>query len=664
MRTEDGDLIRQCLNGDSSAFGFLVNKYKEPVYASAYAKVSNFADAQDLTQEVFIKAYQNLGHLRYYDRFGAWLYTITSNLAKNFLRSKVRRPDREYVEAVEQEVIDRPAVEIYYQKKAKEPLYEALEVLPEIYRQVLSLYYLAGMNSKEISQFLGTSTETINMRLSRARKKLKEEMTATMSTTFDKIKLQPSFTFRIVERIKQIKIQPRATGIPLGLSVAGGLIVALLSLTVSFSPLFPLGRLVGSALPAKTHAAEIGLIPVDVMEITELTIFSSEKGDRDFGQKPRQQINQINGSIREKEEKKLSGKKILEGIKPTPGDSTFIGTLHPTLKAAGEDWSIPRLSGTFGHAFSFSMNIGGGAVWQQANIDWWMLWDMIGYVGYEFREFQAVLQGKQPPPTATELQNLKDQTWEAVKASIDQGIPAIAWQPMTVEQRDSGVRAYGWALLVGYDETEKTYTVRHQHYTTEYTVPYDQFGFTDPVNWYCVMILAEQKPFDRMALEVKSLKHAVAFAHGTRFDLKKAPYAVDAVGFAAYELWNQALESGEADVGFTEHAAWILWEMRENAAAYLREIADDFPEVSSRALSDAAVFYDEEIKAIVKLVNICKEHKSFTTPTRQEAVDALKGFTTLKRQRAVEALDAALDAEKKAIGKIEEALAALPTESR
>ena len=178
------------------------------------------------------------------------------------------------------------------------------------------------------------------------------------------------------------------------------------------------------------------------------------------------------------------------------------------------------------------------------------------------------------------------------------------------------------------------------------------------------MVLAKKKPFDRMALEVKSLEHAVAFAHGTRFDLEDAPYTVDAVGFAAYELWKQALESGDVDVGFTEYAAWNLWEMRENAAAYLREITDRFPKVPSRALSDAALFYDEEIKAIVKLVNICKEHESFTTLKRQEAVEVLKSFTTLKRQRAVEALNAALDAEKKAIGKIEEALAALPVESK
>ena len=368
-------------------------------------------------------------------------------------------------------------------------------------------------------------------------------------------------------------------------------------------------------------------------------------------------------------EKKMVGRKVLEGIKPVQGDSTFIGTFHPMLKAAGADWSIPRLSGTFGHAFSFSMKIGGGAVWQQANIDWWLLWEMRQYIGYEFQEFQFILNGKQPAPPPKEIQNIKDQTYEAVKASIDKGIPAIAWQPMTVEQQDSGVNAYGWALLVGYDDTEKTYTVRHQDYPTEYTVVYDGFPSTEQaINWYCVMVLAEKKPSDAstcvnscchpsghvatrqgwMALEIKSLEHAVAFAHGTRFNLDDAPYKVDAVGFSAYELWKQALERDDVDVGFTEHSAWILWEMRENAAAYLREITNRFPKVSSRALSDAAAFYDEEIRAIVKLVNLCKAHKRFTLPQRQEAA----------------ALNTALDAEKKAIGKIEEVLAALPTESK
>ena len=49
-------------------------------------------------------------------------------------------------------------------------------------------------------------------------------------------------------------------------------------------------------------------------------------------------------------------------------------------------------------------------------------------------------------------------------------------------------------------------------------------------------MLDEKKPLDQMTLEVKSLEHAVAFAHGTRFDLKDAPHVVDAIGFAAYQL--------------------------------------------------------------------------------------------------------------------------------
>ena len=89
--------------------------------------------------------------------------------------------------------------------------------------------------------------------------------------------------------------------------------------------------------------------------------------------------------------------------------------------------------------------------------------------------------------------------------------------------------------------------------------------------------------------------------------------------------------------------------MREHAAAYLREIADRFPEVSSRALSDAAAFYNEEIGAILTLINICKGHENFTTPMRQ---------------KAVEAINAALAAEKKAIEKIEAALASLPSEAK
>ncbi len=97
MQTEDRQIIHKCLNGDTAMFGFLVDKYKEGVYALAYSRLHNFHDAQDIAQEAFIKAYRKLHTLRHWDNFALWLSAITNNLCKNFIRSKSNRPDREFV---------------------------------------------------------------------------------------------------------------------------------------------------------------------------------------------------------------------------------------------------------------------------------------------------------------------------------------------------------------------------------------------------------------------------------------------------------------------------------------------------------------------------------------------------------------------------------------
>ena len=521
MHAADGHIIDKCLNGDSDAFGLLVDKYKAGIFALAYGKVGNPQDAEDITQEAFLKAYRKLRTLRRLDDFFAWLYSITVNLCKDWVQTQSRRPDREYIEDPDNEILQHPSVNTYREGLVYESLYDALGALPEMYRQVLTLHYLGGMKSREIAQFLGRAKNTVDTRLRRARLLLKEEMITMM-------------------------------------------------------------------------------------------------------------------------------KKVLEQIQPTPGGSTFIGTLYPVLQAAGGDWSITRLQGTFGHAFSFSMKKGGEEVWQQANIDWWLLWDMLDHIGYEFHEFDVALKFNQPVPSPQELQELKDETWEKVKASIDCGIPAIAWQSMTVEQRDSGIDAYEWGLLVGYDEAKKTYTVRHKNHTTGYTVPYDKFGYTDSVNWYCVFVLGSPKPFDQMAVEVKSLENAVAFADGTRYKKVDACYDVDAVGFAAYELWKEAFETGEVNLQFALGHARILRSLRQSAAAYLREIADHFPAGASGSLFDAAAFYEQEVEVVSKLVEICLDAKEGD------------GFTTSMLQDAVTTLNDALNVDRKAIAKIETALAVLP----
>ena len=203
MRTEDGHIIRKCLNGEPEAFGFLVDKYKGAIYAFAYAKLCNFHDAEDVTQEVFTKAYQKLRTLRRWDNFHAWIYSITSNLCKNWIRARANRPDGEFIVDHDHEILTRHSESSYREEPMDEPLYEilseALDSLPEGYRQVLTFYYLGGMSSYEIAEFLGTSPANVRLRLSRARSRLKEDMVAMMSTTLEAQRLPATFTFRIVE---------------------------------------------------------------------------------------------------------------------------------------------------------------------------------------------------------------------------------------------------------------------------------------------------------------------------------------------------------------------------------------------------------------------------------------------------------------------------------
>lgn len=337
-------------------------------------------------------------------------------------------------------------------------------------------------------------------------------------------------------------------------------------------------------------------------------------------------------------------RKVLSGIQPEPGDSTVIGTFYPALKAAGTPLSIPRLAGIFGHAFNFVMTRDSARVLQEANIDWWLFFDRMPQLGRHFHHFQAVLKGIKPAPAPAQLQALKDQTWERVRESIDRGVPAIAWQPMTVAQKEQGIRGFEWCLLLGYDETDRTYLARNQHYQAEFTVRYDQFGYSDPVNWYYVIVLRDPQPVDPRQVALQSLRQAVEYAQGRRYQPEKACYAVDALGFAAYELWQEAFQSGTADARHApDHARQLRW-LRTQAAAYLREISGAMPEESRPALAQAASWYDAEAEALVKLEEKCQEGA------------AQGSFTAVLAQEAAQHLGAALDAERKAIGHLEATL--------
>jgi len=285
MRTEDGQIISKCLNGDKAAFGFLVDKYKASVFALAYYRLRNFEDAEDITQEVLTEAYQRLHTLRRWDSFSVWLYSITSNMCKEFLRSKSRRMDREFIADQEINIMRNNSLNSYHENKVFESLREALDTLPDIYQQVLTLYYLGGMNSEEIAQAIGISPAAIRQRISRARSQLKEEVLAMMGDTFDQNKLSASFTFRIVEAIKQVRVQPVSPkALPWGMSLATGIIISFLTLGQHFNIINPTGMMRGSPLPSMTKVLKVGEIPVDVVKTSNVPILSSKMGKGKSGE--------------------------------------------------------------------------------------------------------------------------------------------------------------------------------------------------------------------------------------------------------------------------------------------------------------------------------------------------------------------------------------------
>jgi RNA polymerase sigma factor (sigma-70 family) len=281
MQTEDGYIIYKCLEGDSSAFGFLVDKYKGSVYAHAYSRLHNFHDAEDVTQEVFINAYRKLHTLRRWDSVMAWLYSITFNLCKLRVRSRSRQPDNEFIEDQDTNTLEQPSIDHHNEESIFRSLDDALNSLPEIHREILTLHYLSGMKVMEMAKFLGTSPRTIARRLNDARSQLKEEMITMVETSFEGQKLGAGFTIRIVEMVKHVRVKPISItkGLSLGLSVATGFIALFFGIGQHLNLINPLEFLPISTSSGETSVLETGEYPVDVLKVSNTSVLSNNLGN-------------------------------------------------------------------------------------------------------------------------------------------------------------------------------------------------------------------------------------------------------------------------------------------------------------------------------------------------------------------------------------------------
>ena len=166
----DAQLVKKTLQGNTQAFGRLVHTHSKRAYSIAYSVLSDFQAAQDVTQEAFVRAHTKISALKSPEKFGTWVDTITRNLA----RKALQRRRRDQVSLTD---FSDPASHPVTEDKRETPmLQEALNSLPGTYREPLVMRYMGGVSYEGIAEILGTSRNTAEVRVHRAKKMLKEAL--------------------------------------------------------------------------------------------------------------------------------------------------------------------------------------------------------------------------------------------------------------------------------------------------------------------------------------------------------------------------------------------------------------------------------------------------------------------------------------------------------
>ncbi|MDE0396348.1 MAG: sigma-70 family RNA polymerase sigma factor [Candidatus Poribacteria bacterium] len=210
MKNMDVVLIHRTLNGDDNAFAELVKKYQKQVHALVWRKIGDFHTAEEITQDVFLKAYQRLAKLKKPQSFASWLYVIAANDCSTWLRKK--RLKTQPIEDTSSALVEKATYSGYViaenERTAAEAQRDAvkklLAKLQESDRTIITLFYFAEMTCKEISEFLGVSANTIKSRLSRARQSLKKEEPM-IQEALDNFQITPHLTENIMREIARIK---------------------------------------------------------------------------------------------------------------------------------------------------------------------------------------------------------------------------------------------------------------------------------------------------------------------------------------------------------------------------------------------------------------------------------------------------------------------------
>jgi RNA polymerase sigma-70 factor (ECF subfamily) len=174
----DQELVMLCLHGDTEAYGTLVERYQQAVYATAFYYVGRHGAAEDIAQDAYLTAYRSLPALRDPDRFAPWLKEIACRTAANWLRKHGLRIQNEtplpHRRTIQIEDVRQGPEALMERQERFERVQRAIEALPERYRLPVVLRHLQELSYDEIAAFTGQTRDEVRGILQRAGDQLRE----------------------------------------------------------------------------------------------------------------------------------------------------------------------------------------------------------------------------------------------------------------------------------------------------------------------------------------------------------------------------------------------------------------------------------------------------------------------------------------------------------
>ncbi len=172
MNDPDFDIIRNVQQGQVNDYEVLVKKYQSPVFNLLYRMLNQQESAEALTQEVLVKAYENLGSFNFKSRFFSWIYRIAINTAISYRKKNLRFVT---LDSMPQDVV-KPAEEILMAKERSAILQAAINRLKDKYKTVIILRYYEQLSYHEIAEALNIDERKVKSRLFDARQLLRSQL--------------------------------------------------------------------------------------------------------------------------------------------------------------------------------------------------------------------------------------------------------------------------------------------------------------------------------------------------------------------------------------------------------------------------------------------------------------------------------------------------------